>query len=127
MTKTEFPWVRTEPVALTEDHILSVLIVRRARDDAIGKDLFSDPAWDILLELFAARLGRRHITARELASSIEMPVSVILRWIRALENRHLVEAASEPSGNGSVELTAEGLKRLKRLASRWASAFLAIT
>ena len=38
-------------VTLTEDHIVSILGVRRARADILGQSLFSDPAWDILLEL----------------------------------------------------------------------------
>ena len=127
MTKTELPWLCKEPVALTEDHILSVLIVRRARDDALGHDLFSDPAWDILLELFAARLGGRQITARELANAIELPLSITLRWIRALQEKDLVESVWPGVSGGSIELSGKGFKRMKRLASRWASAFLAIT
>ena len=126
MTETKFPKLGTKPVELTEDHILSVLIVRRARDDAIGKDLFSDPAWDILLELFAARLGSRSITTRDLATAIGTPLSTTVRWIRALQDQRLVESVSARTGGGSIVLSAEGLKRMRRLGSRWASAFLAI-
>lgn len=60
-------------VDIREDHVLSILSGRRGREAAIGRELFSDPAWDILLELYAARLGQRRMFLRELARSIDTP------------------------------------------------------
>ena len=121
-----FPSHDTDPVVLTEDHIISVLLVRRARDDALGQNLFSDPAWDILLELFGAKLGGRSITASDLARSIQTPLSTTLRWISALQQRGLIECEIIEGDARSVELSSEGVSRMERLGSRWATAFLAI-
>lgn len=113
---------------LTEDHILSVLLVRRARSDVLGKNLFSDPAWDILLELYAAKLGRRQMSAEDLARAIETPKSVTGRWIAALEEQGLTRrdrTRSDPTCTW-VSLTCDGAKRMERLADHWGSAFVTI-
>jgi hypothetical protein len=76
------------PVNVTEDQIRSILEIRRGRSAIFGKGLFSDPAWDILLELLAARLGNRNITLVELDQVA--PRSVLARWVADLEDRGLV-------------------------------------
>jgi hypothetical protein len=79
---------------LMEDQIKSILDIRRQRSAIFGEGLFSDPAWDILLELLAARLGSRKTTL----SSLERiaPKSVIGRWIAVLEERGLVACDFNP-------------------------------
>lgn len=42
---------------LTEDYILSILLFGHTRGATLGKNLFSAPAWDILLELCAVNFG----------------------------------------------------------------------
>ncbi|MGE5563233.1 MAG: hypothetical protein ACM3ZV_07970 [Bacillota bacterium] len=79
---------------MTEDQIRSILDVRRRRSEVFGQGLFADPAWDILLELFAAALGNRRMTLGDLAPIA--PKSTLARWIAALEERQLVECAVDP-------------------------------
>lgn len=79
---------KTGPVNVTEGHIRSILKIRRGRCEIFGEGLFSDPAWDILLELLAARLGNRKLTLSELNEVA--PESVVARWIAALEERGLL-------------------------------------
>lgn len=116
------------PVEITEDHVLSILAGRRGREAAIGRELFSDPAWDILLELYAARLGKRRMSARELARSIGIPESTIARWINVLCDRGLVTAMTErpERDRASIELSVQGLDVMQRLVSYWGSAFQSI-
>lgn len=113
---------------LTEDHIQSLLLVRRARESVFGQDLFSDPAWDILLELYAASLTGRSVTLADLATAVRAPVPTIARWIAALKERSLVELSSDPPGspNLRIGLTAEGSRKMKGLADQWGSAFVSI-
>lgn len=127
MNEARFPWRPSEPVTLTEDHIMSVLLVRRARNEVLADNLFSDPAWDILLELLGARLGGRKMTAADLATAIGIPLSTTGRWIEALEQRGLIEGAATAKAERSLGLSAEGASRMERLAGRWATAFSAIT
>jgi DNA-binding MarR family transcriptional regulator len=116
---------RTE---VTEDHVLSILCVRRGRDEVMGRGLFSDPAWDILLELYAARLGQRRMTLNELARSIGAPQSTVARWITVLTDKGLVIALTEADEAVRlwVELSAEGDAAMKRLVDHWGAAFRSI-
>jgi hypothetical protein len=73
---------------MTEDQIASILQARRRRSKIFGEGLFSDPAWDILLELFAAWLGNRRVELSDLASIA--PGSTLARWVAVLQERELV-------------------------------------
>lgn len=126
MTNLSHLWARGNPVALTEEHVTSILLVRRARRDALGNDIFSDPAWDIILELYGAWLGGRRCTPTELAVSIETPLSTTTRWLIALNQRGLIEAFDKNDKHAPVSLTNEGASKMEQLGNRWASAFLAI-
>jgi DNA-binding MarR family transcriptional regulator len=116
------------PLRLTEDHILSVISMRRARSAVLGKNLFSDPAWDILLELHGAHLGGRITLVIDLARAIETPLSTTRRWIAALMERGLVQLTTDLSDAGQVqvELTAEAIAKLEHLGNHWGSAFVSI-
>jgi hypothetical protein len=110
---------------MTEDRILSILALRRARTEVLGAGLFSDPAWDTLLELYAANLGRRCMSVANLAVAIGEPQSTTARWVVALEERGLV--TTEDLGLSldlSVELSAKARICLERLMDRWTCAFL---
>lgn len=113
-----------DPLKLSEDHLLSILMVRRARDEIFGEGLFSDPAWDILLELFAAHLGRRAMSVAELAADIGLPLSTVTRWIAALAEKGIVDQPD--SDCEAVNLTDFGAAGMIRLAGHWGSAFLSI-
>lgn len=117
-----------QPLRLTEDHILSVLLVRRARGAVLGKSLFSEPAWDILLELYAAKLGGRSMTLSDLARAIDTPESVAARWQAALEDHGLTRSTVDPANpcRIHISLTAEGSSKMEHLANHWGSAFVSI-
>lgn len=106
----------------------SLLLLRRARGTILGENLFSDPAWDILLELYAAHLGRRSMSLSELTQTIETPRTTTARWISELDNRGLVSSKIDPDNPArlQVQLTPEGVLKLERLGNHWISAFLSI-
>jgi len=118
----------TQCSEITEDHVLSVLASRRGREAAFGRELFADPAWDILLELFAASLGRRRMSRADLARAVDIPESSLIRWIHALAARGLVVSITEPVEHGItfLELTDSGAMTMKRLMDYWGSAFRSI-
>lgn len=113
---------------LSEDHILSLLIVRRARDTIFGQNLFSDPAWDILLELYAASMAGRGVSLAHLAAAIGAPLPTAARWIAVLTERGLVESNLESldSPDLQIHLSADGERKMKKLADQWGSAFVSI-
>ena len=104
--------------------MLSILMLRRGREEVFGKNLFSDPAWDILLELYAAHLGRRTISITELAAEIGLPQSTVSRWVDVLAENGIVDAPCTP--REAINLTDCGTAGMERLAGHWSSAFLSI-
>ena len=112
----------------TEDHILSILALRRARTEIFGTTLFAEPAWDALLELYAASLGARRMSVADIAIAIHVPESTAARWVAALVDHGLVEfhAGTEEFGASRLGLTEKGASQIKQLADRWRSAFLSI-
>jgi DNA-binding MarR family transcriptional regulator len=115
-------------VELTEDHVLSILIARRARESALGVNLFSEPAWDLLLELYAARLGARKMSLADLARAIGAPQSTAARWVAVLGDRGLIISESDPRERSgpSVSLTELGASRIEGLTGHWGTAFLSM-
>lgn len=113
-----------DPPKLSEDHLLSILLVRRAREEIFGAGLFADPSWDILLELYAAYLGKRKMSVANLAAAISLPPSTVSRWVAALVEAGITD---QPDPDfGWVTLTEAGAAKMTRLASHWSSAFLSI-
>ena len=115
-------------VHITEDHVQSVLNFRRAREALFGKSLFSDPAWDIILELYGAMLAARRMSASNLSLAIGTPRSVIDRWLAALAKAGIVsfEPWEGEAHESFVRLTTEGSSKLAQLVDKWGSAFVAI-
>lgn len=114
-------------IHVTEDHMQSLINARRGRERLFGRHLFSDPAWDVIIELYAAMLGKRRMSAADLARSIGVPESVIARWIAALVEARVVLTVEDPNETETtVELTEEGAAKMAQLTDQWSSAFLTI-
>lgn len=98
-----------------EEQIESILRLRRARAEIFGADLFGDLAWDILLQLFAGRLGGRKLKLRELA--IAAPKSTVARWAAVLEERGLVRCDVDYFNPADLwlELSPEGGAKMDEL------------
>lgn len=82
---------------------------RRQREVLFGHDLFSDPAWDMLLELFISHTMQQRLAVSELAAAAAVPPTTALRWISQLEERELVLRRPDPADARRVfiELTAK--------------------
>lgn len=66
---------------------------RRARTSIFGShaDLFADPAWDLLLDLFVAHGNGKPVSISSACIAANVPATTGLRWIAALEGRGLIE------------------------------------
>jgi DNA-binding MarR family transcriptional regulator len=67
------------------------LLARQQRGRFFNPKLFADPAWDMLLELYAASLTERRLTVSRLAERSGVPLTTALRWITTLEMEQLVD------------------------------------
>lgn len=85
--------------------------VRRSIAARVGRkcffkaQLFSDPAWDMLLELYVASLSQRRIQISRLTERIEVPATTALRWIAALEREGILERADDRLDGRIVRLS----------------------
>ena len=63
---------------------LLLLRQRRRREELIGAQHFSDPAWDMMLDLFAASVRGEEVAISSLIVAANVPQSTALRRIRRL-------------------------------------------
>lgn len=79
---------------------------RRDREQMFGNsDLFADPAWDILIDLFIAREEGNQISVSSACIAAAVPGTTALRWINVLESRGHVIRFNDPHDARRVYLT----------------------
>lgn len=95
----------------------AILRMRRRRDRHLPADLFAEPAWDILLELFIAGERRQPVTVTQACSGSGVPTTTALRWIKLLEQRGcLARARHEHDGRiVYLSLTPESREAMQAL------------
>jgi DNA-binding transcriptional ArsR family regulator len=76
--------------------IRDMIRARRLRDELFGPGLFADPAWDILLDLTAARIEGRSVAVSSLCIAAAVPATTALRWIKQLTEAGLLRRVADP-------------------------------
>ncbi|MBX9886020.1 MAG: winged helix DNA-binding protein [Novosphingobium sp.] len=69
---------------------------RSRRNHLFDADLFGEPAWDLLLDLFVATHEGRPVSVTSACIAANVPTTTALRWISALEAKGLIERANDP-------------------------------
>lgn len=64
---------------------------RGSRVSFLDRELFGEPAWDILLDLYIARLSSKRLPLTSLAIGSRVPYTTAHRWMVLLESRGLIE------------------------------------
>ena len=90
------PAVRSTDQNVSERDVRAILKMRRNRAQFFSADLFADPAWDILLELYSAALGQQRMTVSNLCHGAAVPATTALRWIGQLESQGLIGRRADP-------------------------------
>ncbi|MBC2778353.1 winged helix DNA-binding protein [Parasphingopyxis marina] len=110
------PAFRTAPRTLGADHIRAKIRMRRLRARFFDEDLFADPAWDMLLDLMAARLEGRQVAVSSLCIAAAVPPTTALRWIRTMTERGLFVRHSDPRDGRRVfiDLSDEATQAMER-------------
>ncbi len=78
------------------EEIRRILRLRRLRDQYFDPSLFADPAWDMLLDLLAARLEHAQVAVSSLCIAAAVPPTTALRWIKAMTDHGLFERCADP-------------------------------
>lgn len=76
--------------------VRSVVGARRRRNRIFSAALFADPAWDMLLELYAAALDQKRLSITKLCDASGVPGTTALRWIDKLQSESLVLRHADP-------------------------------
>lgn len=74
----------------------SIINARALRRELFDGDLFADPAWDMLLELYALTCEGRRISVSKLSFAAGVPATTASRWIDKLEAEGLVVRFEDP-------------------------------
>lgn len=90
--------------------------IRQDRGKFLPARLFGEPAWDILLELFAAELDQQRMSITRLTRRTGIPATTVLRFLGSLGEAGLVKRTNDPTDERRVyvALTDGGLQAMNR-------------
>lgn len=69
---------------------------RSQRNKFFAADLFADPAWDMLLDLYLSQIIERRVSVSSLCLASNVPCTTALRWITTLQNEKLIKRNRDP-------------------------------
>lgn len=78
------------------DHARWILERRKQRDLYFDPMLFSNPAWDILLNLYVAGGEGRAVSVLDTCAASTLPQGVALRWLAFLKQEEMVVEMPDP-------------------------------
>lgn len=88
---------------------------RRARGNVLPRDMFGEPAWDLLLELFIADSRGRRITARQVQADSSVSPKVMSRWLIFLTSEGLIVGDGTGNLDDALTLSADGIGRMEQV------------
>lgn len=99
--------------------VAEILRSRRRREKIFGADLFGEPAWDILLELYAAELTHQNLSVSDACYASAVPHTTALRWIAKLENDGWVTRVYDPCDGRRcwLMLSDQGSDKMRRFVT----------
>jgi DNA-binding response OmpR family regulator len=80
---------------------------RQRRNEYLGSELFSDPAWDIVLELTLAKLQGEAVPVSSACAAAAVPFSTAYRYIGNLVDQRMVRRWKDPLDQRRVLLELE--------------------
>jgi hypothetical protein len=86
----------SETSDVTAHRVRKLIRTRRLRERYISGDIFADPAWDMILDLYAARLEGRTVAVTSLCIASGVPLTTALRWIKSLTERRIFVRTPDP-------------------------------
>lgn len=104
----------------TSARIRRYLRARRLRDELLPAELFADPAWDMLLDLYASELEGRPVSVSSACIAAAVPPTTALRWLGRLEELGLVDREDDSNDcrRTFVHLTDTGRFGIERWLSQ---------
>lgn len=88
------------------------------RADALGASLFADPAWTMLLDLYAADVEGSHVSVSSACMASGAPQSTALLWLSKLQSQGLIERQGDPDDRRRTFVSIR--PNASRAVERWA-------
>lgn len=92
-----------------------IIARRRARHAHFGaQDIFGEPAWDILLDLYVRQYGGEQVSVKSACIHAGVPANTALRWLHALKLQGLLCCEDDPDDQNRslVRLSRHGFDRM---------------
>jgi len=96
--------------AATTERVVAAISLRRSRDRLLPDKLFGDPAWDALLEVYAAEASGEFIGLPELTARLGVAESQARRWTDILTKVGLLVEAE-----GALAISPEGRRKIEKI------------
>jgi len=89
---------------------------RQLRARFFDGDLFADPAWDMLLDLTAARVEHVRVSVTSLCIASGVPPTTALRWITQMNDAGLFERVEDETDRrrAFIQLTDRAVEAMAR-------------
>ena len=103
-----------------ERTVAGVIAGRRRRAVHFSAELFSDPAWDILLHVMLAECRFQRMSISRLVRAAELPMATTIRWIARLVEEGLIVRREDMNDKRRVfiELSSRGFEAMSTYCSR---------
>jgi CheY-like chemotaxis protein/DNA-binding MarR family transcriptional regulator len=104
-----------DPVARKRAALADLRTIRRTRDQYFPSDLFSDPCWEMLLDLYDAKLVGSEVTVTSLGAASGVPLTTALRRMEALQSHGLIVRVEDAGDRRRtiIRLTTPGLQAVE--------------
>ena len=104
---------RADAKKIVED----LIRLRRSREVFFGSELFAEPAWDLLLELYHAELSYARLSVSKACKAAAVPSATALRWLAKLCDCGFVQRSGDPhdARRSWVDLSTEGSEKMRQL------------
>lgn len=114
----------TAEVGRSSDERLTTAIAwarsRDERDRIFGADLFFDPAWNILLDLYISERKGTMVSVSSMCIASKVPSTTALRWLTMIEKRGLIARRPDDYDRrrSFLYLTEDGRKKIETTLDR---------
>lgn len=96
----------------------AIIAFRRTRRNFLPADIFSEPAWDLLLELFIADSEGRRLTAADVSDRCDIPPTVLSRWLKYLSKAGFVIGDGHGDLTDQLTLSGKGMESMEQAMSK---------
>jgi hypothetical protein len=93
----------------------AILEIRRSRAESLPGEIFADPAWDLLLELFVADAHGRRLTGHDVSRRCGIAPTVLSRWLLVISERGLIVGDGSGDLNDEITLSGKGMDGVERV------------